>query len=159
MQSNSNTENEIQTNEILDYYAGLQNRSSPERIVEMLRELQEVNGCIGPGLREMAAQAADVKVSTIQAIIKRIPSLKESAYRHEIVFCIGKNCAAKGSLDVLQKLKQKLGINGDGISRDGTVYLKTRSCLKHCRTAPNVMVDGCLCCGKSAEEIAKLVSG
>ena len=55
MQSNSNTENEIQTNEILDYYAGLQNRSSQEMIVEMLRELQEVNGCIGPGLREMAA--------------------------------------------------------------------------------------------------------
>ena len=52
MQSNSNTENEIQTNEILDYYAGLQNRSSQEMIVEMLRELQEVNGCIGPGLRD-----------------------------------------------------------------------------------------------------------
>ena len=68
MQSNSNTENEIQTNEILDYYAGLQNRSSQEMIVEMLRELQEVNGCIGHGLREMAAQAADVKGSTIQAL-------------------------------------------------------------------------------------------
>lgn len=138
-----------QTMEILDYYKGLKSRASQETIVEMLRELQELHGFISPALREMAAEAAGVKTSTIQAIVKRIPSLKESSYQQEIVICVGKNCAAKGNLELLEKVKKRLEINADGISGDGKVCLKTRACLKHCRTAPNVMVDQCICRGES----------
>lgn len=145
MQQNSQNEYKIQIKEILDYYSGLERRASQEIIVDMLRELQELCGCISHALMEMAADAAGVKTSTIQAIVKRIPSLKETAYQKEILICVGKNCAAKGNLELLEKVKKRLEINGDGISRDGKVCLKTRACLKHCRTAPNVMVDQCLC--------------
>ena len=156
---NENSEKEIQTKEILDYYSSRKSPSSQEIIIEMLRELQELHGCIGPALQEMAAQAAGVKLTTIQAIIKRIPSLKESDYKHEIIICTGKNCAAGGSPDILQELKKELGIKGDGLSGDGTVFLRTRVCMKHCSKAPNVMVDGRLYSGKSAQELMELVCG
>lgn len=158
MQIQENEDKETQTHEILEYYKSLKDRSSQDTIVEMLRELQDLHGCISPALKEMAAEAAGVKNSMIQTIIKRMPSLRESAYAHEIVLCTGGRCASKGNMDVLNQLKQRLGINAEGISKDGKVCLKTRACLKHCRTAPNVMIDGCLHCGKKADEIIKMVS-
>lgn len=135
---------DTQTGEILDYYKGLADRASQEVIVDMLRELQELYGCISPALGEMAAEAAGVKASTIKAIVKRIPSLKEAAYQKEIVICVGKSCAAKGNLELLQKMRKQLDVSAEGISGDGKVCLRTRACLKHCRTSPNVMVDQCL---------------
>lgn len=157
MELDGNEEKDERTREILEYYRGLQGRSSQETIVDMLRELQEVNGCISPSIRDMAAEAAGVKTSTMQAILKRYPSLKQASYTHEIVLCAGKNCAAKGSLLILRQLKEKLGIKENGISRDGTICLKTRSCLKHCPTAPNVMVDGQYVSCKDAEQIIGLL--
>jgi NADH-quinone oxidoreductase subunit E len=141
--------------EILDYYRGLPERSSQETIVELLRELQEVYGCISPFVLEQAAEAAGVRESMIQAICKRYPSLKTAPYAHEIVLCTGRNCAAKGSLAVLDELKKRLGVGKSGISEDGAVCLRTRNCLKNCRKAPNVMVDGRMCSGLDAEGILR----
>ena len=122
---------------------------------ERMRELQEVYGCISPFVLEQAAEAAGVRESMIQAICKRYPSLKTAPYAHEIVLCTGRNCAAKGSLAVLDELKKRLGVGKSGISEDGAVCLRTRNCLKNCRKAPNVMVDGRMCSGLDAEGILR----
>ena len=37
--------------------------------------------------------------------------------------------------------------------------MKTRACLKQCRTAPNIMVDGKIYSGKSVKEIVSMVTG
>ena len=145
MQINENEARDDQTREILDYYRGLPERSSQEAIVEMLRELQDIHGCISPYMLEQAAEAAGVRDSMVQAICKRYPSLKTAPYNHEIILCTGRNCASKGSITVMDELKKRLGVGKNGISEDGTVCLKTRNCLKNCRKAPNVMVDGRLC--------------
>ena len=77
MQINENEVLNERTREILDYYRGLPERSSQEAIVEMLRELQGVHGCISPYVLEQAAEAAGVRDSMVQAICKRYPSLKK----------------------------------------------------------------------------------
>ena len=155
MQINENEARDDQTREILDYYRGLPQRSSQETIVEMLRELQDVHGCISPYMLEQAAEAAGVRDSMVQAICKRYPSLKTTPYSHEIILCTGRNCAAKGSLTVMDELRKRLGVGKNGISEDGTVCLRTRNCLKNCRRAPNVMVDGRMYSGLDAEAILR----
>lgn len=144
-----------QTREILDYYRGLPERSSQESIVEMLRELQDVHGSISPCVLEQAAEAAGVRDSMVQAICKRYPSIKTAPYSHEIILCTGRNCVAKGSLTVMDELRKRLGVGENGISEDGTVCLRTRNCLKNCRKAPNVMVDGRMYSGLDAEGILR----
>ena len=116
MQINENEARDDQTREILDYYRGLPQRSSQETIVEMLRELQDVHGCISPDMLEQAAEAAGVRDSMVQAICKRYPSLKTAPYNHEIILCTGRNCASKGSLTVMDELKKRLGVGKNGIS-------------------------------------------
>lgn len=159
MQSGDNEKTDTEVREILDYYKGLPERGSQEVIVSMLRELQDVCGWIGPSVLEEAAQTAGVKESLIEIIMKRYPSLKKSPYVHEIIVCTGQNCASRDNLKLLQELRQRLKIGGDGISQDGRIYMKTRACLKQCRTTPNIMVDGKIYSGKSVKEIVSMVTG
>ena len=157
MQFGRNEERDSKTEEILNYYGSLADRSCQENIVSMLRELQEVNGCIGPVLTEQAARAAGVKAAVIQVILKRYPSLKPAPFFHEIVVCTGRACAGKGNAELLDDLRKRLNIKKNNISADGKVCLRTRNCLKSCRTAPNVLVDGVLYSGKTVDEIIKIM--
>lgn len=129
------------TKEILEYYGSQKDRNSQEMIVQMLREIQEVEGFITPQLKKMAAETAGVNESLIQIIIKRYPSLKEVNYKHTITACSGPRCGAKQAMELLDLLKKELEIQKDGISKDGTIYLKTQNCLKRCKTSPNILVD------------------
>lgn len=158
MDHSENRDAEVQIREILDYYGGREDRASQETVVEMLRELQDAQGYLSPGILAAAAETAGVKESTVRAILKRCPSLKTTPYRHEIVVCLGKNCGGK-NMGVVQELRRRLKIGPDGISADGSVKMSTRPCLKSCRTAPNVMVDGKLCPGLTAGEILRIVEG
>ena len=121
MQINENEVLNERTREILDYYRGLPERSSQEAIVEMLRELQGVHGCISPYMLEQAAEAAGVRDSMVQAICKRYPSLKTAPYNHEIILCTGRNCASKGSITVMDELKK-------GWEWEKTAYQRTGPC-------------------------------
>lgn len=143
--------------EILEYYGSQRDRSSQEMIVQMLREIQDVKGFITPQLKKMAAETAGVNESLIQIIIKRYPSLKEVNYKHVITACTGPRCGAKQAMDLLEVLKKELDIQRDGISKDGTIYLKTQNCLKHCKTSPNILVDGILVPYVTEEKIKELV--
>lgn len=158
MDHSKNRDAEVQIREILDYYRGREDRASQETVVDMLRELQEAQGFLSPGLLAAAVETAGVKESTMRAILKRFPSLKTAPYRHEIVVCLGKNCGGR-NMGILQELRRGLKTGPDGISADGNVKVGTWSCLKSCRTAPNVMVDGKICSGLSAEEILGRVEG
>ena len=146
-----------QTEEILEYYSQLDNKSDQDTIIQMLRELQEINGCITSELKRLAAEAAGVNPSVIQVLVKIYPSLKEAPYQHEIIVCTGKACADKGSQELLKILNQELKPKKNGISKDGRVCLKTRACLKQCRTAPNILIDGKLYSNVTAKELLKLI--
>lgn len=148
---------DIQTEEILQYYSQQEDKSSQESIIEMLRELQEVNGCITATLKERAASAAGVSVSVIQVLVRIYPSLKEAAYLHEIIVCSGKACTDKGGEELLKLLKRHLKIQKNGLSRDGKFCIRTRSCLKQCRTAPNILVDGVLHTGVTEKDLLGLI--
>jgi NADH:ubiquinone oxidoreductase subunit E len=148
-------ENQVQ--EILDYYSKQRDRHEQAVIVEMLRELQEAEGFITPELVEQAAQTAGVSASFIKILIHTYPSLKEAPYKHEIVVCTGGQCGNKAGLLILQKIREELGIEKDGLSADGQIMLKTRGCLKQCRTAPNFYLDGKLCSCMTPEAAVKIL--
>ena len=43
---------------------------------------------------------------------------------------------------MLDALRRELGIESQGLSADGMFFLRTQNCLKHCGTAPNLLIDG-----------------
>lgn len=152
---------EEELKEILGYYSSMTSPSSQENIVSMLQEIQELYGCISREHSEMAAEAAGVKTAVIDCIMKLYKSLKPAPYRHRLTVCSGKNCYRKRK-NLLDAVKKELGIKGKipdsgALSSDKKILLETRGCLKHCRTAPNFLLDGKLypCAGE--DEIKKLI--
>lgn len=126
--------------EIFDYYRE-QDRGN-ETLREMLREIQEDCGGLSPEILETAAKELDVKVSVLSCLVKFSSDLKMADYKHTITVCTGERCGNKDSGRMLKLIKEQLEIGKDGISRDGKILLKTRCCLKHCKTAPNLLIDG-----------------
>lgn len=140
------SEQEQQQKEILAYYAALPERASQDSIVAMLRELQDLHGFLSPELQQLAADSVGVKLSVIECIMKLYKSLKPAPYSHQITVCVGPRCTGADA-QVLETVKEILGIRGNTapsgtLSADKKVLLETKSCIKHCRTAPNLTVDG-----------------
>lgn len=147
--------------EILGYYSSMTSPSSQENIVSMLQEIQELYGCITPEHSAMAAEAAGVKGTVIDCIMKLYKSLKPAPYRHRLTVCTGKNCHREDK-DFLDTIKKELGIKGKipssgALSPDKKILLETRDCLKQCRTAPNFLLDGRLYAGSGNCDVKKLI--
>ena len=114
----------------------------------MLREIQEFYGFISPEMKQHAAEALGVKEGILSCLIRRFPSLKEADYQHTVTVCTGERCGRKQGMKILQEVKRELQIDEEYSSRqhikkkNGKCLLKTQNCLKQCRTAPNLMIDG-----------------
>lgn len=144
--------------EIFSYYGKQRDKSSQEMVVSLLRELQEVEGCITPELKRRVIETTEVTDKFLNCLIKMYPSIKEVKQVHEIIACTGERCAKKDGMTILQNLRWELGIKKDGISADGRFELRTRNCLKQCRTSPNMYIDGKLYSGEQLKDIKKLLN-
>ncbi len=128
--------------DILNEYGKRERPLPQEELVAMLRELQEVLGCIPQGVREKAAEAGGVKTTTVDAIVRLYPSLKQAPYRHRITVCQGRSCGPGGGNALRQEVEQVLRPDRDGISADGQFLVRSVACMKKCGTGPNLEIDG-----------------
>ena len=88
-------ERERKSEEILAYYGGMDNRGEQELIVALLRELQDVYGCITAGVIERAAAVTGVKPSFIRALVRMYPT--SVSYTHLAVY---KRQVKKASMNI-----------------------------------------------------------
>lgn len=119
--------------EIRSYYCSQPDATSQENLVAMLREIQDLLGCIPADIQEDIADALGLKPIVIRQLIKLYPSLTSAPRRHKITVCTGSACSADQSGLLLDSLRQ--AIHGKPFT------LTTKSCLKQCRTAPNLKID------------------
>lgn len=150
-----NKMNEIE--EIFSYYSQQPDKGSQDMVVALLRELQEVNGFLSCELKEKVVEITGISKSYLQCLIRMYPSLKETNVVHEIVVCTGERCGKKDGILLLKQLQKKLNIQKNGVSSDGKFELRTQNCLKSCKTAPNVMVDGMIYSGDEWKDLKKFL--
>ena len=150
-----NKKDEIE--EIFSYYGRQRDKNSQEMIVALLRELQEVSGCLTPDLKCRVLETTGTSEKFLQCLIRMYPSLKESNAVHEIIACTGERCGRKDGILLLKRLRTELDIQKNGMSADGAFELRTRNCLKKCKTAPNIMIDGIVYSGDELQDIKNLL--
>lgn len=149
-------EQECALSEIFEYYSQIKNPQDQDNLISMLREIQEVCGCVPADLQQRAADAAGVKLAAVTCLMRLYKSLKPAAYRHKILMCTGPRCMAKNS-GLAEVVRRELKINKDGLSQDGRIFMDTQSCLKQCKTSPNMMIDGILYTGLTEEKVKRLL--
>lgn len=143
--------------DIFEYYGRRADRSDQTVVAQLLREVQSALGCVPKELQREAARVCGVPESLVAALVRRYPSLREAAFRHTVTACSGARCGAKGAAAVLEALRRELGADPQGLSADGDILLRTQNCLRHCGTAPNLLIDGELCPHVTQEQIPALI--
>lgn len=61
--------------------------------------------------------------------------------KHTISVCMGTACFVRGADKIIERLKEKLGVESNEITEDGLFTLKDVRCIGACGLAPVVMVD------------------
>ncbi len=61
--------------------------------------------------------------------------------QYKISVCLGTACYVKGSGDILQRLKERLGIEAGEITADGKFSLEATRCIGACGLAPVLTVN------------------
>lgn len=121
-------------NEAILYYKSQGAPADQTALVSLFREIQRENGNSIPlPYLGAVAESYGVKASFLQAVIKRIPSLRLGD-THELCLCAGPNC---GKHTALAACAEKLCA-----SSGGKITLKYSGCMRMCGKGPNVKFDG-----------------
>ena len=137
-------------NEAISYYKQQGAPSDQAALISLLREIQTENsGSIPIHSLDVVADGLGIKVSLLQALIKRIPSLRlENSYC--LTLCAGPNCGKHTVLAVYaEKLQKESG---------GKFVLKYVPCMRLCGKGPNIKWGGVVYHQANEALLKKLIS-
>ncbi len=121
--------------EAIQYYKKQGAPGDQTALTELLREVQEeAGGAIPGGLLQPIAEAYGIKESYLQAVIKRIPSLKLAAQKPVLELCAGPNCPKRANLAGF--VEKTYGKNPQKFD------LRYVGCMRQCGKGPNLRWNG-----------------
>ena len=136
--------------EAIQYYQRQGAPGDQTALTALLREVQTDFGAIPQWVLPEIAAACRVKETFLQAIIKRIPSLRlENS--HCLELCGGPNCSKRAALAAF--VEKTYG------SKPGKFTLRYTGCMRMCGKGPNLKWDGKVYNGADEALIRRLVEG
>lgn len=120
--------------EAVRYYQNMGAPQDQTALVNLLKEIQlESGGAIPAHILPVAAQLLGSKESYLQAVIRRIPSLRLAALP-ELQICAGPNCPKRAALAAfVEKTYGKM---------PKTFTVKEVPCMRLCGKGPNIKWNG-----------------
>lgn len=111
-------------------------------IIGALHEVQNAYGYIPEIAQKYLSSELNVPMSKIYGIITFYSrfSLKPKG-KHHIQVCLGTACYVKGADKVLERFKQKLGVDEGKTTNDGMFSLESVRCIGACGLAPAIVID------------------
>jgi NADH:ubiquinone oxidoreductase subunit E len=119
-----------------------QHREKPGSLIIVLQQVQDVCGYLPETVQRYVAKALKLSpsevfgVSTFYSFFSLVPRGK-----HVIRVCQGTACYVKGSQEIIDKLKDELGVDLGEVTPDRKYSVEAVRCLGACGQAP-VMVVG-----------------
>lgn len=138
-------------NEAVGYYRKQGAPADQSALIGLLREIQQENGGgIPERLLVAVARELGVKDSLLQALVKRIPSLRLTD-GHCLEICAGPNCGKQKTIS--EFVEKTYGSKPEGFT------LKYVPCMRMCGKGPNIRWDGCIHHKADPALIRELVEG
>lgn len=119
------------------------NKQADKTIVECLQDEMNKSGHISDDAVCLIAKKLNKPLAQVYGVLtfysqfKRMPSAK-----YTIDVCTGTACFILGADSIVEKLKQKLGINVFEVTPDKKFGLFTVRCLGCCALAPVISING-----------------
>ena len=121
--------------EAIGYYQRMGAPGDQNALVALLKEVQQEYGGVPARILPTIAEHYGIKEALLQALIRRIPSLRLSD-THLLEICAGPNCPKRAALaDFVEKT---YGRSPKGFT------VKQVPCMRMCGKGPNIKWDGTL---------------
>ena len=111
-------------------------------LIQILNEVQETYGYIPEYAQLEISKYLNLEMAEIYGVITFYArfSLKPKG-KYNIAVCLGTACFVKGSEQILERVKQKLGIDVGETTPDGKFSIEATRCIGACGLAPVFTVN------------------
>lgn len=111
-------------------------------LIAILHKAQNIFGYLPRDVQLFVARKLGIPGAEVFGVVSFYSyfSTKPSG-KHTISCCMGTACYVRGADKILEKIKEKLGIESNEVTEDGLFTLKDVRCIGACGLAPVVMVD------------------
>ena len=120
------------------------NKYKPEKsnLIQILNEVQEYYGYVPEKAQLAISKYLDIPMAEIYGVITFYArfTLKPKGKYH-IAVCLGTACFVKGSEQIIERAKSRLGIDIGETTKDGKYSLEATRCIGACGLAPVFTVN------------------
>ena len=111
-------------------------------LIQILNEVQETYGYIPEHVQLEISKYLNIEMAEIYGVMTFYArfSLKPKG-KYNIAVCLGTACFVKGSEQILERVKQKLGIDVGETTPDGKFSIEATRCIGACGLAPVFTVN------------------
>ncbi len=111
-------------------------------VIPVLHEAQGIYGYLPIEVQEMISEGLDVPLAEIYGIVTFYTQFSINPKgKYQIGICLGTACYVKGSGDILEKVKEILGIDVGECTPDGLFSIDATRCIGACGLAPVMTVN------------------
>lgn len=117
-------------------------RNTDGALIPVLHEAQEIYGYLPKEVQQKISDGLNIPMSEIYGVITFYTQF--SIYpkgKYQISVCLGTACYVKGSGNIIDKIKQKIGIDVGQCTDDGKFSLDATRCIGACGLAPVLTVN------------------
>ena len=108
-----------------------------QHLITILNEVQEKYGYIPKVAQLEIAEYLNIPLAEVYGVITFYSRFSlEPKGKYNVSICLGTACFVKGSKELLERAKQKLGIEEGKTTEDGLFSLDTTRCVGACGLAP-----------------------
>lgn len=112
-------------------------------VMTVMQKAQDIYGYLPIEVQEMIAEGMGVPLEKVYGVATFYAQFALSPKgEHNVSVCLGTACYVKGSGDILDKFKEKLGIDVGECTPYGKFSLEACRCLGACGLAPVLTVNG-----------------
>ena len=119
-----------------------EHKNDPGALMPILQKAQELYGYLPIEVQTIIAEEMDIPLEKVYGVVTFYAQFTINPKgKYKISVCLGTACYVKGSGDIYNKLQEKLGISGGGITPDGKFSLDACRCIGACGLAPVLTVN------------------
>ena len=130
-------EQEEKLREVIEKHKGEDGAAIP-----VLHEAQDIYGYLPIEVQKIISEGLNVPLAELYGIVTFYTQF--SLYpkgEYEVSVCLGTACYVKGSGTIIEKIKERLGIDVGQCTADGKFSLNATRCIGACGLAPVMMVN------------------
>ena len=134
-------------------------RNVPGPLMKALQKAQEIYGYLPIEVQLKIADYFDVPLEEIYGIATFYAQFNLNPKgKYTVGVCLGTACYVKGSGDVIDKFKERLGVEAGQTSSDGKFTLDATRCIGCCGLAPVLTVNGEVYGNVTVDDVDKILA-